>query len=416
MNTLAALKRTLIRCFKGIHWRLADHRILFLCWYGWVDVRLTDYLWKELGWRFASSEIIKDAVLTTGRNSSSQHQVFESLEDIRSATFDGFGLWEICKSSICDDALEAKIDVHRDRESIEKYFNEAVVLIRGFDRLFKELKPTTIVVEQGLQCDMRAAVEVARRQGIQTVAIENSFLKDYFFLDDVSGAITNRHTLARNSWDRIKARVLTSEQRHKTHEFLKDTSTTFAHPNPVAREKLLADLKVPADKKVALLIGQVATDAAIVMDSPIYEDQVDFMLDAVREMAAFKDTHHLVIRLHPKEATGNSHFGKLFENRTLQRLLELGVDRQSHVTIVHSDQANTYQIMECAEFGLTITSQAGLEMLARYKPLIVVGDAFYARKGFTLDVSHQCQLGSTLGCVVDSPRVNESQQEDIDNF
>lgn len=407
------------RVCKALRRPLATKRVLLMHWYNWVDVGLEEYLnrhlppWYSVYW-FTRRKAYRGSPEPPAELPDSVDAAVE--RDYQRVGYGGLNLWEVCKSSICDTLLTTAADPRSHAGVIRDFYAKAIHLLHVLEAAYDRLKPHAIVVEQGLQFDMRVAVEVARRRGVKTVAIENSFLKDYFFMDDGCGAITNRHTLARQTWDRIRARQLSDEQRAEVAAFLEQAGTTFRHPDRSHAGELCEQHGLPRHKRLVLLIGQVATDAAIVMDSPVYPDQVDFIRHAAESMAAYQDTHHLVVRLHPKEAFGASHNDVPFGNRTLARLHELGVDRMPHVTVIHSDQANTYQLMDEAAFGLTLTSQAGLELLTRRKPLLVAGDAFYASKGFTADVSRPSQLAPTIADLVDSTGLTERQSADLDNF
>lgn len=392
-------------------------RTLFLTWYDWVNVPLAEKVRKLHRVRQRVRTIPRQVFEARFLDVKTDARVFCVKEaTYRSISYKDFNLWELCKSSIADHIQRSLPPFPGAEADIARFYQFASALISGFEKLFAIEAPDQIVVEQGFQMDMRVAVEVARRRGIRTIAIENSFLRDFFFLDDATGGITNRHTASRLAWDRIRATSLDSDQRRRVRQFWQRSDTTFRHVDAISIETLRRNLGLPSDKKLALLLAQVGTDASVVMDSPLYEDQVDFIVAVAAAMNSHRDTHHVVIRLHPKEATGTSHSGVPFGNVTLRRLRTMGLEKLPHVTIVHSDQASTYQLMDCSSFGLTLTSQAGFEMLLRGKPVLVAGDAFYAHKGFTWDVSRTCQIASTLQELVSGAGLSDSQVSDVERF
>ncbi|MDH6058057.1 capsular polysaccharide export protein, LipB/KpsS family [Umezakia ovalisporum] len=386
-------------------------KVFVFDWYKWVNVDLSLFLKSQyIIYSPDKKQLLPKA---THYNLSVDINKFNYKDYVH----DGLYLWEICKSSICDHLCKVTIDEPADFEIVELYYNKAICLINSFTKLYEQKNPNAIIVEQGFQYDMRVAVEIARRFNCKTVAIENSFLKDYFFMDACSGGICNRHFLARNAWDVIKARHLDSFAHQHLRSFLLNYSTTISKGiNSSSVEELRIKVTKGSQKKIALLIGQVATDAAIIMDSYIYPDILDFIEDAAQIMSQYRDDYQLVIRLHPKESYGTNHHGVPFDNMTLKRLKERGIDQLDHVTVFHSDQVNTYQLMDIAEFGLAINSQAGLEFLSRYKPLIVLGDAFYAHKGFTRDVSCKEAFAIVVQKVIENPLMTEDQKRAIDSF
>jgi capsule polysaccharide export protein KpsC/LpsZ len=52
--------------------------------------------------------------------------------------------------------------------------------------------------------------------------------------------------------------------------------------------------------------------------------------------------------------------------------------------------------MERASIGVTINSQAGLEMLLLGKPMVTAGRCFYSKNGFTYDLFQKSDLESKI--------------------
>ncbi|MEM6551183.1 MAG: hypothetical protein AAF750_03550 [Planctomycetota bacterium] len=389
--------------------RLPTTRVIWdvRSWYGWVKLPLAQRLQQDMGrWRVVIRR-------PTRKQLQGGSEVLEEQGgDLRGWVYRGLSLWELCKSTICDRVLSPVPDVETDRETILEVYRSAARLIDGLERAMSVERPAAVVVEQGLQYDMRCVVEVARRHGVRTVAVENSFLRDYVLIDDASGAITNRHTLARSGRDLLAARRLDRAEREAVHERLRSSGLTFEPPTETPLESL------PSDKKWVLLIGQVATDAAVVMDSPLYEDPVDFIRDVAEAFVPYAETHHLVIRLHPKEAEGFGHLGEdhPFNNSTLRRLEGLGIDQLPHVTVFHSQQVNTYRLMDACVGAVVLTSQAGLEFLTRHKPAMVAGDAFYRDKGFTIDLQRREDLEVRLRLLLERETLSEIEAHAVDRF
>lgn len=378
-------------------------RVLFLDWTKFLldtadDLRLA---FTSLGWQVV--EAGEDEVLELA-----------GPEESAPAVYAGLDLDALTRASLCRALGESRGKLDRD-ETATALRRQAVRYLRGFERLFQDRRPAAIVVENGYLLAPRAAVAVARRLGVRQLAIENSFLKDRFFLEGLTGAVGNRHSLVQLNWEMVRDRVLTEEQREQLQAYLaaRDVSSNFGgyirHDAALEPAEIRRRLGVPDDRRLALLISQVPFDSVVSMDSPLYDDLLDFITDCIR---IFRDhpEYHLVVRLHPLEAHES-----LGANFTLERLQALGLP-EGNYSIVHSTQLNTYGLMDAADFGLCINSQAGLEMLSRGKPVAVVGDAFYARKGFTLDVGDRAFLPAAIERLAAGYRLSERQQRDIENF
>jgi capsule polysaccharide export protein KpsC/LpsZ len=110
----------------------------------------------------------------------------------------------------------------------------------------------------------------------------------------------------------------------------------------------------------------------------------------------------LVVKLHPKEVHGLAP-GTLqaYDRMTWRKMQEsnLFVDflKDQRVAVDSENNWDTYELIESAHCVATINSQSGLEAAIRGKPVIVLGEAFYSRLGFTNDWGLPALL-DILGC------------------
>jgi hypothetical protein len=75
-----------------------------------------------------------------------------------------------------------------------------------------------------------------------------------------------------------------------------------------------------------------------------------------------------------------------------------------NVTLISADDpADSYTLMREADVGLVYTSTAGMEMALQGKPVVVAGDAHYARKGFTVDVGSSSEFVEATCKLLDDP-------------
>lgn len=250
----------------------------------------------------------------------------------------------------------------------------------------RQIRPDCILLFNGYFYMEWIFAETARRMGIRAVAHEASCFADRMFFDP-AGVIGNRHTLSGATINhRLDACELSPARRSRLEGYLNDIwqgkVNTIAQAEPEDPEELRRRLNLPRDKRLILLIGQVSYDTVVIYDSGTFPTSLDFLRSGIEAVGQIPDAH-LVIRLHPHEMAVNN-------NWTLRQIEKW--DLPPWVTVVHSRQANTYQLMEMADCGLTMTSQAGLEMIARKKPVVITGRAFYGGKGFTTDVNRPDEL------------------------
>ena len=335
-------------------------------------------------------------------------------------TYKNLNLYTISKREIYLELLKHTIETESDFAVVKKLFSLCIYYIESYSKVLEIEKPCTVIVSQGADTSNRILVELARKQSIQTIAYENSFIKDLIFLDEASGMICNRHSLARNSWDRIKATELSPDQKIQLDNYIKSFNKTIPQgDNNGSIHSIKERLGISENKKIALYIGQVYLDSVIIIDSYAYHNPIDFILQSA-ELFSKQEDYYLVIRLHPREfkafdLKGNQ-LDLLSNNLTYKKLQESNINQYENIKIIHDFSINTYDLMDIADFGITICSQAGLEMLYKKKPLIVAGDAFYARKGFTYEITLPETYPAILKKVMDNPNLTKRQQLDIDKF
>ena len=346
-------------------------------------------------------------------------------ENYRTLAIDGLRLWELTWAGILA-SLEAPV-IDRWDERVQRvvahYYRIATRAVRGSGTWIERVRPHTILVTQGCTPMARPLIEVGRQRGLTLVATEGSFLGDYIYCDNATGMIVNRHRGATldPAWLDARAfdpgtraafrRRYDSAVRSKRPEHRTDA------PAPAIAD-VRAALGIAPDTRIALFLGQVLTDASIIMDSPVFADPAALILQ-LQQIISRHPGWCLVIRLHPKEATGCSWAnapragygyapgepcGPLdYNHATFRRLLDRGFgEKPGQCVCVHGTDHNTAQLMAAADMGITLTSQAGLEMVLANRPVVVCGNAFYKRQGFTWDVDHPAALAPVVEAAMDA--------------
>lgn len=325
-------------------------------------------------------------------------------------TYDDLDLFTITKGSIfrvlrkvIQEPLSSELDI------IERFYNSAAYAIEAFKRLYKETNPDVIIFLNGLWYLERIAFEIAKRFNIRTFAHENSCFNDRKFFDP-NGVIANRFSFAFNSLHALEAKIVKQSDKLLLQEYLKDIykgdKNTISQTTPTEAAEIRKKLSIPNQKKIALLLGQVPYDTVMIYDSPVYNHLIDFIEDTINFFRSKKD-YHLIIRLHPFEEIGNN-------NATLNSIIKKDIPQ--NISIIHSRQINTYSLMDLCDYGITITSQSGLELLSRNKPVIVLGNAFYSNKGFTHDVKDKGHYYYVLNNLSDNPCLKKDEIKKVERF
>ncbi|MBI1320065.1 MAG: glycosyltransferase [Candidatus Hydrogenedens sp.] len=268
-----------------------------------------------------------------------------------------------------------------EREMAHRMSRAAALAIEIAEAALLQIQPDCLMTFNGYFYLEWVFAAMAKRLGIRTVAHEAACFADRMFFDE-AGVIGNRHGLSSGAIRHyLDVQDLTPSEQQELDAYLSDIYAgkvnTIAQAGTENLEELRARLQLPQDKRIVLLIGQVAYDTVVIYDSGVFRTSLEYLKAGIEAAQQVPDCH-LVIRLHPHEMIVNN-------NWTWRQISEW--DLPPNVTVVHSRDANTYQLMQLADCGLAMTSQAGLEMAAFGKPVVVCGRAFYRDNGFTYDVS-----------------------------
>jgi len=400
--------------------------------------------WNELFKADLSSRIrydVRSIELEDLLQSASPVELSVNAENVYSTSHKGFRLWELCKSGILA-SLEVpvlpKVLSNREVDVTRFYYEKAAQVIDGSVAILEKLNPISVVTVQGCNPMARPLIEAARDKGIHVVGVEGCFSDGYFFCDDATGMIVNRHSGATLLGQWLESRDMSPEERSDFHQELQEARSLKREEHQTGGtstpEPLREQLHINPDKKIAVFIGQVLTDAAVIMDSKVYPDPA-VLIKEVLDYFKQQPDWFLVIRLHPKEHGGTSWAnytdGRRFygtppgepegplpyNDATLRRLTAMGIStRSEHHLIVHDTSVSTEAVFSEASLGITITSQAGLEFAFQHKRLVVCGDAFYRDKGFTFQVSHPCALSATLDTALEHLNLTEEERLSVDRY
>ena len=422
--------RTIVRMLS-LYWRLFHIPLV-------LDLTL-DENWTGLNWRryflytykviwrgykcLDRAEILKKGYCT--------EELLEKIEKLDESTYSkihfwNINIWEVCRGSYLSECNKVKPDFNneRDVEILKAYFKEVVKYLTGLKKILSSQNVRAIMYSQGASYASRCTLEIGQRLGITTVAIENTFISDRFYADNTSGMIINRHALASSIWHRLRAKVLTAEEKAKLRDVIKSLykkkAAEHSTDDSMSFKELCEFYQIPNGKRIALLVGQVLTDASLVYDSEIFPDPIEFIIRVI-EFFQKQEDWYLIVSLHPYEAFGitNSRLmGKYqpLDNITLKNLQMKGYCGGERYCIVSGKTVSTKVIMDNADLGITLTSQAGLEMLLMGKPVVIGGYATYRGKGFTFDIPSAELLETVLKFAISNPTLTELQKEKIDTF
>ena len=403
----------------------------------WDNIFCKPY-WMSRLYSFKTIAIPELISMGCGNANKREHELEINQRNYWQKEYKGFNLWELSKVGVCAslECGELVCDFDERHIAIIKfYYNRVSSLIDGLLHYLKSNSVDIFFVSQGCTPMSRPVVEVARSMGINVIAVENSFLGNYIFVDNATGMIVNRHAASRLAGDFYKAIGLSDEKRElfRTRFFNEQKKKLSDHlsSNTNLNPKEISNKYRGTRKKIALFIGQVINDSSLIMDGGAFHSSVRLILRCIEYFKKKKDWR-LVIRLHPKELNGicwantpgffgpppGERCGPLrYDNITYRLLMEhLGCPESDDYIIIADTSMPTYPLMDAADIGITINSQAGFEMAMKYKRVVVCGDAFYARKGFTYDVNLAESLNAVLNSAIENSNMSEQEKYYVDQY
>jgi hypothetical protein len=261
-------------------------------------------------------------------------------------------------------------------------------------KLFFRLRPSVVVLVQGYEITNAAARWVAIDHGIPLLAVESTGIKTKMIWDNISGITTNKN-LAKNYYWRYRDHVSLSNAQNYCQKLIANTKSLKSEEHQSPSQCF----EVSRDKPLIVYLGQVYTDSSIIFGLAGWSSPLEVMTSLCEWCNS--NEYNLVIKLHPKEHTGNDPINnlpmqdltwrKMCADPVLSELVSL-----SSVTVDHDNSIDTYSLIDRCVCAVTINSQAGLEAAIRGKPVVVCGNAFYANMSFTHDSPHPDYLDRAM--------------------
>lgn len=161
------------------------------------------------------------------------------------------------------------------------------------------------------------------------------------------------------------------------------------------RERFRRGIKLARGRgPFAFLPLQVDDDTQLFYYAPHFADQTQML---ARIVAALPDELPLIVKPHPL----------CDARRGQQRYLPL----LREIDSVASASTNTLGLIAGAAVVVTNNSSAGVEALLLERPVVVLGEANYGKRGFTLDYQNESDLPRLIQQAVSEPATPESQRQ-----
>lgn len=363
-------KNLSVTCDKA---RSKKHSILWLSNYNWfgLDHDIITNLIADKGCAYHSFGTNEDLAL---RSPLPPQRYYRDI-DLDSAIE-----YTVCNElEVMPKQIDRQNPIHCD--AIDKWRLRAKACIDQLYIAIKNNSITKIVFPQGYVLEAAICRMVAANLGLQVFAIENSLHSDRLLWDDVSG-ITVNYNLSKNFFWKYKDSVKVEVAEAYANNYLRNIKhyKTLEHTSP---QKYI---NLPPNKKVVLFLAQVLTDSSVLFNIYNFTDPVH-IIEILAEYC-IQMNYILIIKLHPKEISGNCILNTPLNRLTWRKLSASDKfialhNSSTDILVDHNNEYDTFHLIKSSNVCVTINSMSGLEACLYGKPVINCGHASYSGLGFT---------------------------------
>jgi hypothetical protein len=295
------------------------------------------------------------------------------------------------------------LDNEESRWLFQRYLIAAIMVVDLTERIFAETRPDRVVAVHGIYVTHGTICEVARKHGIPVVVYGTPYRMNTIWLshhDTYHRTLISEPTSA---WESIE---MTPERSRLVDDYL--GSKRFGgrdyaayHTDAVNDADVLRrELKLAPDRPIVSAFTNVLWDAQLFYKHNAFENMLDWLFETIRYFARRPDVQ-LVIRIHPAEAKGTMPTNQPLLAEIQQAFPTLPANVR---VIPPESNLSSYTLAEMSCAALIYGARMGVELAALGTPLVVAGETFNRRKGYSYDVETRDEYFSLLDRVTELPR------------
>ena len=342
----------------------------------------------------------------------------QSFKDIKNYKKNNINIWDYAKRNHSH-YFKGDIKPKGEYESIfRKAFESAYLIETAFSKILSKYVDYEIVSANGKYLQTGIPIELNKNLG-------NSFYT-YEVFRQGNGVIVdkNRCSMEQNMddvWEELKSSKLSAEDRNKLYR-----SFDMQQKSINLEDKLWDENRIDNEKEIISLLGIDLRKKIIACYPNVFWDSVHMGLDSVskdltswlKDMIDFvkdKDEFQLVIRTHPAELKAESNIQSKFT--ISDSLNELFDKMPSNVIIVEpKSNVSSYSLANIANANIVWNGTIGLELALNGTKPIVIADAYYANKDFTIDFLNFDDLANYLNNLNDKSEINNEEKRLVEIF
>lgn len=306
-------------------------------------------------------------------------------EDYRGYLYRDIPVGEHAYSSTVRSLLRGTLlDDSETRWLFRRYLIASMLVTDLTERVLEQERPDRVVAVHGIYVTHGTVCDVARKHGIGVVVYGTPYRKGTIWLSHDDTYHRTLITEPTEYWDELE---MTPPRAKRVDDYLAEKrfgARDYAayHADSINDEdELRAELGLD-DRPIVSIFTNVLWDAQLYYTYNAFENMLEWLFETIRYFQHRQDLQ-LVVRLHPAEARS--------ANATNQPLID-EIEKAfptlpSNVKIIAPEsKLSSYTLAEMSTAASIYGARMGVEIAALGTPLIVAGETFNRRKGYSYDV------------------------------
>lgn len=280
-------------------------------------------------------------------------------------------------------------------EARRRYLTSGIVALIAARRWLDAWRPDILIVISGRHIFWRAAREVAEARGIKVVCRE--MFNEAFDCHIYAVNSSCEDPALPKAWAKAREMPLTASQERLVDEYLKGLP---AYARQVDSDPVLeirtsairAELGLDPSRRMIALFSNVTWDLFVAERDYAFDGQMQWLAATLAFIRGHPEID-LVVRAHPAEIVPKFRT----RGRIVRQIEEAFAPLPQNVRVIGPESAISSDVLRAmASLNLVYCASVGLEAVIAGQPVLVCGNPYYARKGFTLDVESPAHYGRLL--------------------
>ena len=282
-----------------------------------------------------------------------------------------------------------------ERALLSRFEESSINTYSAYKKIFEEYKPVKAIFHHGIYSQQGAAYEAAKSSGVDIVCWGVSYRQRTIILEN---ADTYHRNFPKETSEDVFNFKFQNDDRQKTLRYLssreKGVNDWISFSKRTSKtQNIHQSLGIDENNPIFLLLTNVIWDAQLHFEEHIYKNMMDWIIDTIEYFRAHPDKQ-LILRVHPAEVKGTVPS----RQKVTDTLQTIGLQIPNNVFVVdaHDEEIDTYSLIEIASAAIVYGTKAAIEIAARGKRVIILGDAWCRNKGFTIEPASKSEYYAFL--------------------